>query len=394
MAERVRVVIVGARFGGLTALHWLARKARLGECAVTVVDPQAVSVFRPSLIVALQGEPGRLRPLRVPVADVCRRLGARWIQDFAVRIDAAARQVHLAAHPPLSYDLCLWATGVDPCWQFIDGLDPSRGGLCELPLARATAERLAAWRGGRWVFATGPLVADPAQQPSLRAALDAAVVEAACCADAGLRRRGRREATEIWFLTPAAVAGEWLGARSQALLARELARRDIRVLTGVDVRRVEAGRLVLADRTLKVDAMTWVPPYRGSRLARWSRLDDGWGWVPTDAVGRHVEWPRLYAIGDIRRDGLPKSAHSAMRHARIAVTHALASVRGTTAPPPAMPAVLHVLDLGDGRGLFSAQNTLYGGRLDRAAIGRWAAWAKSAFTWAYLRGRGWLPVMP
>lgn len=394
MAERFHVVILGARFGGLTALHWLVRRARRGECAVTVVDPQAVSVFRPSLVLALRGDPGALRPLRLPVADVCRRLGARWVQDFAVRIDPEARRVHLAAHPPLAYDLCLWATGVDPDWQAVDGLGPECGGVCELPLARAAADRLATWRGGRWVFASGPLAADPAQRPRLHAALDAAACEAALMADAALRRRGRRGETEIWLLTPAPVVGEWLGAKSQDLLARELARRAIRVLTGVVFRRVGTDRIVLADRSLAVDAMTWVPPYRGSRLARASGLDDGWGWVPTDPAGRHAQWPTLFAIGDIRRDGLPKSAHLAMQQARHAVAHGLATIRRTSAPPPAPPAVLHVLDLGDGRGLISAQNTLYGGTLDRATVGRWAAWAKSAFAWAYLGGRGWLPVMP
>jgi NADH dehydrogenase FAD-containing subunit len=395
VSERFHVVVLGARFGGLTALHWLSRTARRGECAVTVVDPQAVMVFRPSLVAAFRGNPAVLRPLRLPVADVCRRLGARWIQDFAVYVDPEARQVRLAAHSPVPYDLCFWATGADPDWQAIAGLGPECGGVCELPLARTAADRLSRWRGGRWVFASGPLVADPSQPPRLYAALDAAVLEAALTTEAQLRMDRRRDDTEIWFLTPAPVPGEWLGAKSQRLLAGELARRDIRVLCGVDFRRVDAGHIVLADRTLAVDAMTWVPPYRGSRLARRSGLDDGWGWVPTDASGRHVRWSTLFAIGDIRRDGLPKSAHLAMRQARYAVAHGLATLRRTPAPPPpGMPTVLHVLDFGDGRGLFSAQNTLYGGTMDRAAVGRWAAWAKSAFTWAYLGGRGWLAVMP
>lgn len=391
---RYAVVVLGARFGGLTVVQWLAHMGRRGEFSVTVVDPQAVSVFRPGLVAAMHGKPAALQSLRLPVATVCRRLGARWIQDWVVRIDPGAQKIHLASHRPLSYDVCFWATGADASWEAVSGLGPEWGGICELPLARHTAQRLSTWHGGRWVFASGPLVQDPAQMPAVKAALDSAPVEAALIADMTLRRTRRRADTDLVILTPGPVAGEWLGAKSQALLARELKRRRIQVLTGVKYRHVAAGRIVLADRILQTDAMTWIPAYNGSWLARVSGLDDGWGWVPTHPWGQHLDWPTLYAVGDLRRDGLPKLAHRAMQQARGAVRHWMAVVRHEKPPQTPAPSVLHVMNFGGGRGLFTAQNTLFGGNTDWASVGRWPAWSKSLLTASYLWGGGWLPVMP
>lgn len=388
--ERFRVVVLGARFGGLAAVHWL-RRLMGDRVALTVIDQRATAVFRPALVRAMVRPPGFVRAWRIPLAHAV--APGTFVQDRAVAIDAHRREVHLASRAPVRYDVLFWATGADPAWSVIEGLSPAAGGLCEDFLARHTAAANATWTGGRLLFVAGPYRADPAQTPRLASACECPLYEAALLFDQALRARTRRERTELVLVTPAASVGEALGPRARARLQDLLRSRGIRVVTGARFVRVEPGRLVLADGPLPAERMIWIPPYAGSELARTSGLDDGFGWVPTTGHGRHRDWPDIYALGDVAAL-LPKTAHAAMAQARVAVGHWRSTVRGGRPPAAWRPVSVNLIETGDGRALFAYGPGPAGGQAERMVQGRWVAWAKHLVGWAYVRGAGRLPVMP
>ncbi|MCL8207462.1 MAG: FAD-dependent oxidoreductase [Actinomycetia bacterium] len=389
--ERFRVVVLGARFGGLAVVHRL-RRLMGDRVTLTVVDQRATAVFRPALVEAMARPPVFVRSLRIPLDRAVGRAGT-FLNDRAVAIDAHRRLVHLASRRPLPYDVLFWATGADAAWSVVEGLSPATGGLCEDFLARHAAAANATWTGGRILFVAGPYRADPRATPQPASACECPLYEAAFLFDQALRRHGRRDHTEVVVVSPAGVVGEALGPRGRARLQDLLDTRRIRVVTGARYVRVEPGRLVLADGALKAERMIWIPPYAGSDLARRSGLDDGYGWVPTTGHGRHRDWPDIYAVGDLAAR-LPKTAHAAVTQARAAVDHWVRTVRGQSPPAPWHPASVTLLDTGDGRALLAYGPGPVGDAREHVVHARWAAWVKDLLAWLYVRSDGRLPFTP
>lgn len=107
MAERPRVVIVGGGFAGL----YLAKGLRGAPVRVTLIDRRNHHLFQPMLY---QVATAALNPSDIasPIRSILRRqLNVEVILADAVRIDVAARQVHLADGGVVSYDFCAVATG-------------------------------------------------------------------------------------------------------------------------------------------------------------------------------------------------------------------------------------------------------------------------------------------
>jgi sulfide:quinone oxidoreductase len=386
-------VVIGARFGGLTVVHWVHRLFARTAYRGIVVDTWPTMVYRPGLVHAFRAEPGFVRQYRVSLAPVAAAAGFEFIEDRAIAVDPERQTVHLAAHRPLHYDVLFLATGSDPGWTTIPGLDVTRGGICEDYLARQTAIDRRGWQGGTFLFAVGPLHANPEARVRLATANEFMVYESALLwADTCTRRRVRKS-TRIVLLTPAPVLGEALGPSGRARLQEAMERAGIEVRTGVRYRAVTDQGIRLTDGFERADQMVFVPPYVGSGLARTSRLDDGFGWVPVTPHLQHPSWPNIYVVGDITTH-VPKLGHAAMVQARVAVHHWYARVNGKSPPPPYHPQVLALIEMGRGQGLFSLSTVLYGGSRDVTAVGRPARWAKLAFNRLYVTGRGWLPVMP
>ncbi len=393
MARRPRVVIVGGRFGGLTAMHWIRRLLPRSRYDGVLVDSWPAMVYRPSLVYAFWRPPGFVRGLRLPLERVCRGAGFAFLEDRVVHIDADRQAVHLASHHPLHYDVLFLASGSDPGWTTISGLDTTRGGLCEDYLARQTAYDRQHWQRGTFVFAAAPLHARPDAPVRLSTADEFMLYESSLLWDSYCRRHGLRPETDIVFVTPAPVLGEALGPSGRTRLADIMDRRGVRVLTGARYLAVTDGGIRLHDRFLPADAMVWVPPYVGSGLARVSGLDDGYGWVPVDPHLRHPRWPNIYAVGDVTTH-VPKLGHAAMVQARVAVHHWVAQADRKPTPPPYHPQVLALIDIGQGAGFFSLSTVLVGGNRDVTVAGPGVQWAKRLFNAAYLMGGGWLAVMP
>ncbi|MCL6595394.1 MAG: FAD-dependent oxidoreductase [Firmicutes bacterium] len=390
---RVRVVVLGAHFGGLAVLHWLHRLvAKAVDVVVVAAKPYAV--FKPDLVFSAYARPRFVGAARIDLSDVCRRLGVRLVVDYALAVEPDLRRVRLANRPPLPYDVLFLATGMDWAWELIPGLGPETGFLCEDYASRHVAARMAGWRGGRIALWAGPLVQGPASPPA-PTACECPLVEWVLMAHGHLRSQGRRTATRFALVTPARALGEELGPRAQARVAAHLAGAGVQVVTGARVREVTADGVVFesADgrvRRMRPDLSVWMPPAAGSALARRSGLDDGWGWVPTDGHMRHVALPDLYAVGDINAVTVPKRGHTAMVQARVAVHHLARRLGRRVQAPPYRPSSLSLLHLGGGRALLDWTQ----GRQEVMWEGRGPHLLKRAFSWAYRRGGGGLPLMP
>src|SRR5215467_12193473 len=113
---RPRVVIAGAGFAGLTALHEL----RAAAMRVTLVDRNSYSTFQPLLYqVATAGLTSA--DVAYPAWTAVRKAGAHFRLGEVTGLDAGARQVLLADGTALSYDYLILATGVSAAFFGVPG---------------------------------------------------------------------------------------------------------------------------------------------------------------------------------------------------------------------------------------------------------------------------------
>ena len=131
-----RVLVVGAGFGGLSAVSALARSG----FAVTLADRHIYSTFQPLLYqVATAG----LAPSDVayPLRGFARKHGARFRHGDVTRIDTAARTVWFADGGHADYDYLILATGVTAAFYGISGAATYSHGLYTLHEEGATTLR-------------------------------------------------------------------------------------------------------------------------------------------------------------------------------------------------------------------------------------------------------------
>ena len=389
-----RIVILGAGFAGLAAMHWLRRLPFRPRPAVQVVAQRPDAVYRPDMPLAAIAGPGFVARERIDIPRRCRELSMDFLQDTAVRIDPERQMIELMVHPPLSYDVLFWATGLDAAWSEVPGLSAAHLAICADYAAREASVQLLRLREGTLALVAGPLRDDPAARPHFATNKEPALYEVAMLAAARRRQDVRAGRLRIVLVTGAEAVGQGLGPRGRRLLAKRLSALGVRVLAAEEVLSVEPGSLQLATAgRLAADLAIWTPPTRGSELARRSGLDDGYGWVPTTAFMQHTRWPNIYAMGDAVARTQPKLGHAAMRQARVAAAHLWATEMGRPAQPE-VPLVIGAWHAGGGVGLATITDVPFGGRMEYVYVGRIADWAKSAFGSAWRMGKGALPIMP
>lgn len=370
--QRVHAVVLGSRFGGMAVVTWLRRLYSPSTLAITVVDQWQEMVYRPGLVHAMDCDPDQLMPsLVIPLSPFWRRLHSEAIQDTIVGLDPNRRLVYMAVHDSLAYDVLFIATGSTPVWNGIDGLEFCHNGICEGYLAYRTAALNQSEFAGSFVFAAGPIKANPAWSPTIHVGCECPLLESALLWDQVLRRRGRREAVDITVISPAPHLAEDGGPIVQERLEALFAQRHIRIITNARYTKVTPRQIRLADQVVFYDRAVWIPPAGGLRWLTGSGVDDGYGWVPTDFYLRHPDWPDIYAVGDVVSHPWPKMGHSAMVQARVAVHHwAIMREKKKNTIKPYQPAFLSALETGPGQGFFVLSDAFYGGHRQTVHHGR------------------------
>lgn len=105
MADRQKVVIIGANFAGIACAMKLS-----SQFSVTVIDSTATFEFLPNIHELLSGVKSAER-LRLPRARILEGAGHRFIQDTVVDIDARGATVRTASGESFNFDTCVVAVG-------------------------------------------------------------------------------------------------------------------------------------------------------------------------------------------------------------------------------------------------------------------------------------------
>ena len=334
------VVILGAGYAGLTVAREVARRSR-GRLPLVLVDRNPVHVLRTELyeigkIAAAAGDP---RPWTVPLEKVLDRTGTSLRQGSVASIDLARRLVRLESGEEISYAYLVVALGSVAAYYGVPGAAEHTHNVYRL----SGAQRLAAIvRDTERASATLPgerrprfvIVGGGSTGTELAAELASTDWEQ-------ISGPGARP-PDVILVTGALP---FLSGFPPKLIvhARELLRRaGVSLVHGVNVSRVEPGKVALEDGSvLACDAVVWCAGLEAPAVARALAVPHGKGGrIAVEPTLSLPGYPTVFALGDVAevRDpstGLlvPATAQAALAEARTAGRNIVARFEGQVLEP-------------------------------------------------------------
>jgi selenide, water dikinase len=223
----------------------------------------------------------------IDLGRLARFAGARLICDEAIGLDPRGRFLLCRAHPPIRYDILSLDIGSAPRSDDVPGA--AQHAIAVKPIAHFAAR----WEG---------LLARARHMRRLHLAVvggGAGGVELALSAQHRLAEL-RGQALEVTLVTRKALLPS-RNIRVRRLLERILGERQITVLTGSAIVRVDPGALVCANgRRIEFDEALWVTEAGAAPwLAETGLQLTEEGFIAVDDTLRSTGDPRIFAAGDV-----------------------------------------------------------------------------------------------
>ena len=331
----MRVVILGAGFGGLELATMLSEADEGDDVDVALIDKNDAFVFGYSKLDVMFGRT-TADAVRLPYSAFVKPR-VRLLRETVLAIDPEARRVTTdrSVHEA---DALVVALGADYDLDATPGLAAHGNEFYSVAGAERLAELIAGFARGRVLIGVcgAPYKCPPA--PS----------EAALLLHDSLTMRGVRENYEITIATPFQTPIPPSPETSEALLAA-FEERGITFERGHRVASLETGRAVLDDgRVLPFDLFLGVPKHRAPDVVLASGLAED-GYIPVSSQTLATRFPGVYAIGDVATAGVPKAGVFAEAAARVVARTLLAILHGADRPPPFDGRASCYIEFGGGR---------------------------------------------
>lgn len=345
------LVLIGGGHAHMTSLLNIDQLTSRGH-QVTLVSPSPYHYYSgmgPGMLGGFY-DPSQVR---FHVGKMAEDRGAKFIQDTAIKVEPRTRTIHLTSGQCISYDVASFNTGSDvqlaPLVNGTDNVIPVKPVL-NLYKARTTLlQEIESRQLELIVIGGGP-----------------AGVEIS----ANLWRllRGKPKNATITLV----AGGELLRntpERVRTLARRSLLDKNIRVLTGVRVEKIDKGIVALSDRScLNYDFAFLATGITPSALFRDSALPTGAdGGLLVNNFLQSTEFPELFGGGDcVSLEGCPlaKVGVYAVRQNPVLFHNLMAKLEDTPllSFDPGPPYML-ILNMGDSRGILWKRSLTLNGRL-------------------------------
>lgn len=399
MTTRLRIVIIGGSFGGLTTAYELRQHFSPEQAAITLIAKDERFTFVPSLPWAAIGRRSLDKisfALREPLASK----QIIFVHETVTQINADVQTVATdgADYP---YDFLIVATGHRSANEAVPGLGPFDG-PGHSPMSALETQELA--HAIRSLLANpGPVVIGAAPGASCIGP----VYELAFEIDHLLKRRSLRNQVPITVLTPEPFLGHMgMGGagKIRQLLEGALEERDIAYHTSMEITRIthDAVETATASPTPSICSIV-IPPLAGVPAVAGSEgISNPKGFIPVDSHYRHQTLENIYAVGvavALPPAGetpvlvnFPKTGHMTEQMARIAVNDIVARVEGHDRGAAHELTARCVLDMGN-RAAYMSVDPVRPPRNRIPTVSQGPQWlfAKTAFEQMYLsfarRGR-------
>ncbi|PTD96053.1 FCSD flavin-binding domain-containing protein [Pseudothauera lacus] len=328
------VVVVGGGYGGATVAKYLRMWSK-GSVAVTLVERNAQFISCPISNLVIAGQK-TLADITVSYDNLKSKWGVKVIQDEVLGIDAAKREVRLAAGGTLSYDRVVVSPGIDFMPGAIEGLD---GNEELIPHAWKAGAQTVLLRQQLESMADGGVFA--IQIPKAPYRCPPGPYERACVVANYFKTHKPKSKVIILDANDDIQSKKGLFLRAfQGPYKDILEYRPNSAIMEVDARN-RIAKLEFGD--VKADVLNVIPPMRAGNIAvqaglplineRWVDVD----WLSMEAKGM----PGVHVLGDalFPAPTMPKSGHMANQHAKVAAAAILNLFEGRE--PSATPVVMN-----------------------------------------------------
>lgn len=338
----MRVLILGAGFGGLELATVLSEAGGGEAFDVTVIDRADAFVFGYSKLDVMFGRT-TLDAARLPYSAVAKP-GVRILQETITAIDPHARRVSTDAGTHEG-DALVLALGADYVYDETPGLVDANE-FYSVAGAQRLGEILPTFGGGRAVVGVcgAPYKCPPA--PS----------ECALLLHDHLDQRGLREASEITIVSPFERPIPPSPDTSEALLTT-FAERGITFAGGSHIASIDNDRGIATAANgceYPFDLFLGVPRHRAPQVVLESGMAED-GYIPVAPATLESSFPGVYAVGDVATVGVPKAGVFAEGAARVVAQ-----------------ALIHRRERGDAPGPYTGRGSCYiefgAGRVGRVDI--------------------------
>ncbi|MBE7561906.1 FAD-dependent oxidoreductase [Acidithiobacillus sp. HP-6] len=369
-----KISIIGAGFGGLTAVRQIRRQ--LPDAEITLIAPKAEFIYYPSLIWIptglRQGE-----QLRIPLDRFFQRKNVHFHAGRVTELRDAGRTV-VTDQGEIANDVLMIASGGRGLRK-LPGIEHSLA-ICDgIEAAEQIRDRLAALDKGTIAFG---FAGNPQEPTAVRGG---PVFELLFGIDSYLRKTGRREHIDLVFFNPMTEPGNRLGAKAVAGLLAEMEKRQIRTHLGHKITGFSADKVMTEGGEIAADLILFMPGMTGPDWAQQSGLPlSPGGFVQADEYCQVPGHPGVFVVGDAGSyanspDWLPKQGHTADLQAEAAVHNAVLHLRNKASDKPFRAELVCIVDALDS-GIMVFRNK------DHASVLPNPLWhaAKMAFEWRYL----------
>jgi len=318
----IRVSIIGAGFGALTAVRKL-RKV-MPDVEITLIAPRAELIYSPSLIWI----PSGLRTgqdLRIDLGRFFARQGVRFHAAYVTGLSDDGRKV-LTDQGEVDNDALIIASG----GRFIRKLPGIEHAItiCEgIEAAERLRDQLKAMESGTIAVGFG---GNPKEPSAMRGG---PMFELLFGLDTQLRGEGRREDFRLIFFNPAPEPGKRLGHRAVTGLLAEMNKRGIETHLGHKMKGFEADKVITEGGEIPADLILFMPGMTGPKWLGNSPLplSDG-GMVQANEYCQVEGLDKVYVAGDSGSfpgpEWMPKQAHMADLQATAAVDNLVSELKG------------------------------------------------------------------
>ncbi len=321
-----RVVVVGGGYGGATAAKYV-RLLSANAIDVVLVEPNASFVSCPisNLVV---GGVRQLADITTPYDALQARHGVRVVRDSVVAIDAVARTVRLAGGATIRYDKLVLAPGIDLMFDSVSGLRQANADGRILQAWKAGPETAALFRqvaampdGGVFAITVpeAPYRCPPG--PYERASMVAAYLK---------KNKPRAKVLVLDANADVTSKGALFKKAWAELYPGMIEYRPQHRAVAVDAARMTAKFEVHDD--VRADVLNVLPPMRAGQVAVQANLANANGrWCQVDYLSFESTAAKgIHIVGDAIQIAplMPKSAHMANSHAKVAAAAIVAEFSG------------------------------------------------------------------
>jgi sulfide dehydrogenase [flavocytochrome c] flavoprotein subunit len=332
--SKARVLVVGGGYGGATAAKYV-RLLSDYKIDVVLVEPNDAFVSCPISNLVLGGS-RLMSDITVPYAGLSRAHGVRVVKDMVASIDVGKKVAVLASGPTIAYDKLVLSPGVELMFDSIDGLAAAQAEGRVLQAWKAGPETMALRRqleampdGGVYAITVpvAPYRCPPG--PYERACQVASYFKAVKPRSKVLVLDANPDVTSKGALFKKVWADQYPGM---------VEFRGNHKAVGVDTR---AGVIKFEiNDDVKADVMNVLPNQRAGAVAVQAGLATANArWCPVDFLTFESTVAKdVHVLGDstLAAPAMPKSAHMANSHAKVAAAAIVARLNGWEINPAPM----------------------------------------------------------